>query len=192
MSAEEQQDENPQTGESAPASTDTPEVLEEIGLDDTDADKAEISKLQEQANQDREQILRLRAELDNLHKRNRRELENAHKFAMERFINELLPVVDSLEMGLDAADGEDVQVEQLREGNELTLMMCVSVLEKFGVTMIDPLGEPFDPKLHEAMATQPAENTDPNIVLTVVQKGYELNGRLVRPARVIVSANPGS
>ncbi|GMQ96677.1 MAG: nucleotide exchange factor GrpE [Gammaproteobacteria bacterium] len=192
MSAEEQQDENPQAGDSAPASTGTPEVLEEIGLDDTDADKAEISKLQEQANQDREQILRLRAELDNLHKRNRRELENAHKFAMERFINELLPVVDSLEMGLDAADGEDVQVEQLREGNELTLKMCVSVLEKFGVTMIDPLGEPFDPKLHEAMATQPAENADPNIVLTVVQKGYELNGRLVRPARVIVSANPGS
>ena len=115
-----------------------------------------------------------------------RDVENAHKFALERFGKELLAVRDTLEMGLAAADG--ASIESLIEGKEATLKMLTTVLQQFGIEEVDPEGEPFDPELHEAISMQPSESVEPGSVVTVVQKGYTLNGRLLRPAMVIVAA----
>ena len=139
-----------------------------------------------------DQLVRVRAEVDNLRKRHQRDLENAHKFSLERFVNAVIPVRDSMELGLDAAQGEGADVNKLREGSELTLKLLSDVMAKFEVLQIDPMGEPFNPDLHQAMSVQPREDLPPNTVVTVFQKGYTLNGRLVRPAMVIVSqATPG-
>ena len=139
------------------------------------------------------QCLRLQAEIENLHKRNQRNLENAHKYALEKFAGELLPVRDSLEMGIAAAtQGESVDPAKLIEGSDLTLRMLESAMEKFGVTEVNPQGERFDPQFHEAMSIQPRNDIEPNTIVTVIQKGYLLNDRLIRPAMVIVSkAAPG-
>jgi len=127
-----------------------------------------------------------RAEMENIRKRAERDLQNAHKFALEKFIDELLPVKDSLEMGVAAAS-ETVDINKLREGSELTLRMLTTALEKFGAQEINPVGAKFNPELHEAMAMQPSEQAEPNTVLQVIQKGYVLNDRLIRPAMVIVA-----
>ena len=134
-----------------------------------------------------EMVIRARAESENLKKRHSRELENAHKFAIEKFVNELLPVRDSMELGLSAAQGEAADVDKLVEGTELTLKLLTDVMAKFGIEEINPEGEPFNPEFHQAMAMQPSNEVEPNTVLTVVQKGYTLNDRLVRPAMVMVS-----
>lgn len=140
------------------------------------------------------QCLRLQAELDNLHKRGVRDLENAHKYALEKFAGALLPVRDSLEMGIAAAtQGQNIDTAKLIEGSELTLKMLAGVLEKFGITEVNPQGERFNPQFHEAMSIQPRTDVEPNTVVAVVQKGFLLNDRLIRPAMVIVSkAAPGS
>ncbi len=137
------------------------------------------------------QCLRLQAEVENLRKRAERDLENAHKYGIEKLATELLPVKDSLEMGIAAAseDGE-VDPARLKEGAELTLRMLAGALEKFGIREIDPQGEPFNPEFHEAMSMQERSDVPPNTVVTVVQKGYLLHDRLVRPAMVIVSKAP--
>ena len=134
----------------------------------------------------REQALRAVAESDNVRKRAQRDLENAHKFALERFVNELLPVKDSLELGLAAAK-DSANLEDLIEGTQMTLRMLATAVEKFGVREIAPVGEPFDPQLHQAMTTREADGQPAGTVLEVVQKGYLLNDRLVRPAMVVVS-----
>ncbi len=135
------------------------------------------------------QVLRLQAEMDNLRKRAARDLESAHKFALDRFVADLLPVKDSLELGLAAAqDTSEGAVQKLREGTELTLKLLTQVLEKFGVREINPQGEPFNPEFHQAMTLQPSSKVPPNTVMNVFQKGYVLNERLVRPAMVVVSA----
>lgn len=134
-----------------------------------------------------DQLVRLQAEMDNLRKRHDRDLEKAHKFALERFAADLLPVRDSLELGLSAARDESASVEKLREGTELTLKMLADVMTRFDIEQIDPEGQPFDPEFHQAMSMQPRDDVPPNTVVTVVQKGYTLNGRLVRPAMVMVS-----
>ncbi|MBI5460727.1 MAG: nucleotide exchange factor GrpE [Gammaproteobacteria bacterium] len=141
-----------------------------------------------------DQCLRLQAELDNLHKRNQRDLENAHKYALEKFAGALLPVRDSLEMGIAvAAQGQNIDPAKLIEGSELTLKMLASALEKFGITEVNPQGERFNPQFHEAMSIQPRADLEPNTVVAVMQKGYLLNDRLIRPAMVIVSkAVPGA
>ena len=137
------------------------------------------------------QCLRLQAEIENLRKRAERDVANAHKFALEKFLTELLPVKDSLEMGLAAAaEGEQIDVAKLKEGTELTLKMLGDALEKYGIREINPEGEKFDPAFHEAMSMQEREDVDPNTVVTVVQKGYTLNDRLIRPAMVIVAKAP--
>ena len=134
------------------------------------------------------QVLRMQAELENTRRRATAEVEKAHKFALEKFAGDLLPVKDSLEMGLAAAEGSDHEVAQkLHEGTELTLKMFSGVLEKFGVKELNPLGEPFNPELHQAMTMQPSEEHAPNTVTAVMQKGYVLNDRLIRPAMVMVS-----
>ena len=133
-----------------------------------------------------DKAVRATAELDNIRKRTSRDIENAHKYALERFVNELLPVVDSMELGINASQSAE-DIESLREGMDLTLKMLFDCMSKFGVKTIDPAGEKFDPEWHEAVSMQELEGSEPGQVVTVMQKGYELNGRLVRPAMVVVA-----
>ncbi|MDX1508544.1 MAG: nucleotide exchange factor GrpE [Woeseiaceae bacterium] len=151
------------------------------------ADTDPVAELQARADENWDRYLRAAAELENVRKRAARDVENAHKYALESFSRELLAVKDSLEMGIEAAD--TANVESLLEGKEATLKLLGSTLERFGVTEVNPEGEPFDPELHEAMTMQPSTDAEPGSVLTVVQKGYTLNGRLLRPARVVVAAD---
>lgn len=145
-------------------------------------------ELAAQAQENWDKYLRAAAELDNVRKRAARDVEHARKFALERFSTELLAVRDSLEAGLNAADQADAAA--LQEGSEATLKLLAKVMGQFGVEELDPLGEPFDPNFHEAMTMQPSAEMEPGSVLIVVQKGYTLNGRLLRPARVVVAAAP--
>jgi len=133
-----------------------------------------------------DQLLRNKAELDNVRKRSQRELENAHKYAVEKFINELLPVIDSMEMGQQAADTA-TDIAQIKEGTAMTLTMFHSLLEKFEIESINPQGDNFDPEFHQAMSIQESADVPPNSVMAVMQKGYTLAGRLLRPAMVMVS-----
>lgn len=146
-----------------------------------------LTEAETKAQENWDHFLRARAEMDNVRRRSERELENAHKFALERFAGELLGVKDSLEMGLTAASEHAADAAKLLEGTELTLKMLNAAFTKFGIVELDPKGERFDPARHEAMATQPAAEAAPNTVLQVVQKGYLLNDRLLRPAMVIVA-----
>jgi molecular chaperone GrpE len=139
------------------------------------------------ADEHHNQLMRAHAELENLKKRHARDLENAHKYALDKFVAELLGVWDSLELGHAAAQDESADVQRLREGTELTLKMLGDAMGKFGVEQLDPLDQPFDPEFHQAMSMQPRSDVPPNTVVAVVQKGYLLNGRLVRPAMVMVS-----
>jgi molecular chaperone GrpE len=149
--------------------------------------QVELEKAVAKAEEHWNLYLGARAEADNIRKRGKRDLQNAHKFALKDFVDALLPVKDSLEMGITAAADETVDVNKLREGSELTLKMLMAALEKFGVQEIDPTGARFNPDLHEAMAMQPSATAEPNTVLQVIQKGYMLNERLIRPAMVIVA-----
>ena len=149
---------------------------------------AELAEAKAKAEENWNLYLRAAAEAENVRKRATRDVENAHKFALENFGRELLAVVDSLEMGLAAADNADAAA--LRDGSEATCKLLKTTLERFGIAEVDPEGEPFDPEFHEAMSMMPSENVEPGSVAQVIQKGYALNGRLLRPARVIVAAEP--
>jgi len=153
---------------------------------DPDALQALLEDARNKADSHWDQCLRLQADIDNLRKRNERDLVNAHKFALEKFAVDLLPVKDSLEMGLAAA-GENADVAGLKEGGELTLKMLISVMDKYNINEVNALNEIFNPEYHEAMSVQERADVKPNTVVTVVQKGYLLNDRLIRPAMVIVS-----
>lgn len=152
---------------------------------------AQLTEVRAKADENWSQYLRVRAEMDNLRKRHERELEQAHRYALDGFIRDILPVRDSLEMGLGAAQEERVSLERLREGQGLTLRMLADVMTRFGVEPVEPEGAPFNPELHQALSVQPRSDVPPNTVVTLVQKGYRLHGRLVRPALVIVSAAGG-
>ena len=163
--------------------------------DDPAALRAEIERLrselglaQAKSEESRDTQLRLLAEADNVRKRAAREVEAAQRFAVERFAGELLDVRDSLELGVAAAAGSDAA--KLGEGMEATLRLLNRAFERAGITLIDPAGQPFNPELHEAMVTQPTAEHPPGTVITVVQKGYALNGRLLRPARVVTARAP--
>ncbi len=157
----------------------------DAGEPDADTGRAELKAL---ADENFDKYLRAAAELENVRKRATRDVENAHRFALERFCSELLAVKDSLEMGLAAADKADAQ--SLLEGKKATLKLLTATMERFGVVELNPEGEPFDPQEHEAMTVQPSADVEPGSVLTVFQKGYALNGRLLRPARVVVASDP--
>jgi molecular chaperone GrpE len=134
-----------------------------------------------------DQMMRLRAEIDNNRKRAERDVENAHKYALKSFIENLLPVIDSMEMGQIAANADNATLESIREGSELTIGMFVQVLEKNGLEQVDPLGEKFDPERHQAISMVDADSAESNTVVEVMQKGFLLNDRLVRPAMVVVA-----
>ena len=148
----------------------------------------EIAELKRKADENWDLYLRAAAETENVRKRAARDVQHARKYALESFGRELLAVKDSLEIGLGTAEKADA--EALAAGHEATLKLLSTILERFGITELDPAGEPFDPEFHEAMTMQPSAEVEPGSVLTVVQKGYALNGRLLRPARVIVASEP--
>ena len=137
----------------------------------------------------KDEKLRVLAELDNVRKRAQRDVEQAHRYALEKFAGELLPVKDSLDLGVENAGKADAVA--LAEGQAATQRLLAKALEKAGIVELNPVGEPFDANLHEAMAAQPSETAEPNSVLAVIQRGYTLKGRLLRAARVIVARAPG-
>ena len=155
---------------------------------DAPTEQDPMAELAAKADENWDKYLRTAAELENVRKRAARDVENARRFALERFATELLGVCDSLEMGLAAGEGTDAAA--LLEGSRATHKQLLATLERFGVAVLDPEGEPFDPEYHEAMTMQPSADVEPGSVLTVFQKGYTLNGRLLRPARVVVAQAP--
>ena len=155
----------------------------------------EINRLQEQleaaeaaAGMARDELLRVQAEMQNLRRRTEQDIEKAHKFGQEKFSTELLAVMDNLERSAAAAEAsEDEAVQAIKEGVELTLKGFMDCFKRFNIEAVDPLGEPFDPQLHQAMSIQESPDAEPNSVIAVMQKGYMLHGRVIRPAMVMVS-----
>ena len=148
--------------------------------------QGQLEKLQEQSKVSLDKVVRAQAEMENLRKQAARDVKNAHKYALEKFTNELLPIMDSLELGLSASV-KAKNLDDLCKGMELTLEMFNTVMEKFGITMIEPKGEKFNPELHDAVSMQETNDSNSGIIIEVMQKGYTLNGRLIRPAMVVVA-----
>ena len=201
MAEEEQKlpdsEEQPETGEQpGPAESPTESEQATGGEADElapapDSPEDEIARLQQDLAQARDAVLRAQADAQNTKRRSEQDVEKARKLALERFAGELLPVVDNLERALEAASGDDEAIKPIAEGVELTLKSFLDVLGKFNIEVVDPDGEPFDPNLHQAMSMIENAEVEPNTVIAVMQKGYTLNGRLVRPAMVMVSKNVG-
>lgn len=147
-----------------------------------------LAEAEAKAEDNWDQLVRSRAEMDNIRRRTERDLANAHKFALEKFAQELLPVIDSMEMGVAAAIDENADVSKLREGTEMTLKMFETAIEKFGIKGVHPHGESFNPEHHQAMTMIDSPAHEPNTIIDVMQKGYLLNERLVRPAMVVVAS----
>ncbi|MEM8984803.1 MAG: nucleotide exchange factor GrpE [Pseudomonadota bacterium] len=164
----------------------TNEPTPETAADEPETAESALAEAEAKAAEHWDRYLRTAAELENVRKRAARDVDQARKFAVERFAGDLLAVADSLSMGLEAA--ESSSVDRLREGTEATLKLLNQVFERFGIAVVDPHGEPFNPEQHEAMTMQPSPDAEPGSVLAVVQRGYTLNGRLLRPARVVVAA----
>ena len=167
----------------------TAEDLEELLDEPTPIEQLaeQLALATQKVEENRELALRTQAEMENLRRRTEKEVQDARKFALERFAKDLLVVLDSLELGIQAAAGDSPEVAKLREGSELTLKQFLSVLEKFNVSPIDALGQKFNPELHQAMAMEPNAEVEPNTVLRVFQKGYTLNDRLLRPTMVVIA-----
>ena len=163
-----------------------PEAAEGSDEDDEPIEQ-QLAKAQDTIKDYWDQMMRLRAEIENNRKRAERDLESAHKFALKNFVEALLPIIDSMEMGQAAASADNATLESIREGTQLTMNMLVQVLEKNGLEQIDPVGDKFDPEKHQAISMTEAEGVESNTVVEVMQKGFALNERLVRPAMVVVS-----
>lgn len=165
---------------------DAENMQEQVATDEND----KVAELEAQLEEAKNQALRAAAEVQNIRRRAEQDVEKAHKFALEKFASELLPVLDSLERGIEvSADGHEA-VGAIREGMELTLKVFKDTLKRFNIEEINPEGEPFNPETQQAMAMEPSENVEPNTVLKVFQKGFLINGRLLRPAMVVVSRAP--
>lgn len=150
----------------------------------------ELAAAEQKAQENWDKAVRTLAEMENLKKRTQKDLEDAHKYALNSFAKELLPVLDSLELGLQAATGDSDEVKKFREGSELTIKQFEAVFNKFNVVTLDPKGQAFNAEQHQAVLMQEVDNADPNTVVNVFQKGYMLNGRLLRPAMVVVAKSP--
>ena len=196
MSNTENEQANEEEMASMDASTESGEVSDkatETSDDPVAGLEARLAEAEKQVTEYKEQALRTLADMENLRRRTDRDLENAHKYALEKFAQELLPVIDSLEMGVAAAQDENTDVAKLREGTDLTLKMFESTIDKFGIKSVHPHGEAFNPEHHQAMTMIDSPDHAPNTIIDVMQKGYLLNERLVRPAMVVVaSANSGN
>ena len=160
------------------------EIVEELLAENT---LSETEELQEQVSKANDQVLRIQAEMQNVRRRAERDVENAHKYALDKFTADLLPVVDNLERALSTIDAADEAQKAVNTGLELTLKTFIDVLSRFKIEVVDPAGQPFDADLHQAVSMVPNPELEPNTVMDVFQKGYTLNGRLVRPAMVVVS-----
>ena len=180
QSAETQTEENSGAEAQAEASSDE-------GLNSVDIMQARIEKLEQELTEAKDQTLRTQAEMQNIRRRSQADVEKAHKFALEKFSGELLPVIDNLERALETITPDEESTKTIEEGITLTLKTFLDVIAKFDMTVIDPAGEPFDPQLHQAMSMIENKEVEPNTVLHVVQKGYSLNGRVIRAAMVMVS-----
>ena len=165
------------------------EIVDESAARIAELEKA-LAASEAKFNEQQDSVLRARAEMENARRRAEAEVEKARKFALERFAGELLDVIDNLERAVMVADTENEAIKPMLEGVEMTLKSFVSTIEKFGMTPINPQGEAFNPELHQAMSMQESADFAPNTVMAVMQKGYELNGRLLRPAMVMVSRAP--
>ncbi|WP_415885996.1 nucleotide exchange factor GrpE [Neptuniibacter sp. QD37_6] len=179
VAAEEAQEENAEQGEA-----------EQVAAEETaqDADKlaADLAAAVAEVETLKDQILRVQADAQNVRRRAEQDVEKAHKFGVEKFANEMLPIVDSLERAIEAF-GDDEAVKPMKEGVEMTMNMFLSGLAKFQMEQVNPMGEAFDPALHQAMSMVESPDAKPNTVIAVMQKGYTLHGRLVRPAMVVVA-----
>ena len=189
--AEEDQ-KQPEAGQDQePVEQEAQEPIQAEGEEQTPESPEEtIARLEEAASSAHDEALRAQAEAQNTIRRAEQDVEKARKFALERFCNELLPVVDNLERALEAAEGDEEILKPIAEGVELTLKSFLDALQKFSIEPVSPQGEPFDPQLHQAMTMVENGEVEPNTVIAVMQKGYTLNGRLVRPAMVMVSKSP--
>jgi molecular chaperone GrpE len=195
-SVAEQDPKQPETQEPIDQAEPQPETADPAAGEDTvEAQSADteltleevMARLHEDVADARDAALRAQADAQNVTRRAEQDVEKARKFALERFCSELLPVVDNLERALEAAAGDDEIVKPIAEGVELTLKSLLDALKKFNIEPVDPQGEPFDPQVHQAMSMVENGEVEPNTVIAVMQKGYTLNGRLVRPAMVMVS-----
>lgn len=184
VQAEELQSEDPKAEEdlslNEPPSQET--LIEEL--------KQELAAAEQKAQENWDKAVRTLAEMENLKKRTQKDVEDAHKYALNSFAKELLPVLDSLELGLQAATGDSDEVKKFREGSALTIKQFETVFTKFNVLTLDPMGQPFNAEHHQAVLMQEVEDAAPNTVVNVFQKGYMLNGRLLRPAMVVVAKAP--
>lgn len=176
--------EQPEQATDAPADGDAEAAAD---LDPIEQLKQALAIERARADENYDLALRTKAEMENLRKRSAADVDKARKFALDKFATEIVAVRDSLEMGMDAASKEGADVASIREGTDLTLKMLASAMEKFSVEQVDPTGQPFNPELHQAMGMQESSDHAPNTVMMVMQKGYTLNGRLIRPAMVMVS-----
>lgn len=149
----------------------------------------QVAQLQDELAAAQDLVLRAQAEAQNVKRRAEQDVEKARKFALEGFSKELLGVVDNLERALESADSDNELIKPIAEGVELTLKSFLDVMNRFNIEQVDPQGEPFDPNLHQAMSMVENPEVEPNTVIAVMQKGYVLNGRLIRPAMVMVSKN---
>ena len=191
----------PSASEVAEGETDSVEAPDEAaaepddGADDVASLKSALEEAQEQVATLEDRALRAAAEAENVRRRADRSIENAREFALEKFVEDLLPAVDSFEKAVDAATGHTegeggAAVSAMAEGIELSLKLLHGAMERQGIAVVDPIGAPFDPNLHEAMTMVDNAEVEPNTVIDVFQKGYTVNGRLTRPARVIVARQP--
>lgn len=174
----------------------TENVVEGVVESESDQRIAELEKAlaaaEAKVEEQKDSVLRARADMENARRRADTEVEKARKFALERFAGELLPVVDNLERAIGAADAENDVVKPLLEGVEMTHKSFLDTVQKFGLELVDPVGQPFNPELHQAMSMQESPDHAPNTVIAVMQKGYSLNGRLLRPAMVMVAKAPAN
>lgn len=156
----------------------------EVSIEDL---QKQLAKAEQKAADNLDKALRVQAEMENLKRRTQKDLDSAHKYGLEKFAKELLSVIDSLELGIQAATSDVPEVVKLKEGSELTIAQFESVFAKFNIVAINPVGEVFNPEFHQAMMMVPSPDAEPNSVINVFQKGYVLNGRLIRPAMVVVA-----
>lgn len=188
--SDEQQPSEEVVAEAVEADTDThAEEVQQAG-DEAGGEpdlEAQLIAAQQKAEENWDTAMRVKAEMENLKKRTARDIEKAHKFALEGFMGEILPIRDSVELGISAASDENVEIEKLREGMELTLKALESACGKFGLSEVNPVDEAFDPELHQAMTMLEMEGVESGKIVEVIQKGFLLNERLLRPAMVVVA-----